>query len=366
MSPARRSSRRRDWPRGLYEVRPGYFIWREPGVGGKQHTLGAMAYAQARHEALMANEAIAARRSTLVQRLSGETHTVAMLLEQLPVATKANTAKGHRSHDKHIIEAMGSMLCLHVQTKHCAELIEALVKAGKPRMAQAVRSRLVGMCQRGAELGWMTGNVAEVTKRPDAEVQRSRLSLAQFQAIYAKAPEVADWLQAAMMLALVTGQDRSTVVAMKRGQVTTIDGERMLVVQRSKTEDTNDPVAIPLRLRLAAVDVTLADLLQSLATLRSPFYVHHQRNYGNAPIGAPVFADRLTKAFTEARALAGIPDEIGGKDAPTFHEIRSLSKRLYDKQGGVDTKVLLGHSTDEAAALYGKSRGSEIKVVRLG
>ena len=67
----------------------------------------------------------------------------------------------------------------------------------------------------------------------------------------------------------------------------------------------------------------------------------------------------ITRAFSEARKLAGIPDE----GAPTFHEIRSLSKRLYDAQGGVDTKALLGHMTDAMAKLYANSRdGAPIKV----
>ncbi|RKT98633.1 integrase [Burkholderia sp. Nafp2/4-1b] len=44
-------------------------------------------------------------------------------------------------------------------------------------------------------------------------------------------------------------------------------------------------------------------------------------------------------------------------DAPTFHQIRSLAKRLYDAQGNVDTKALLGHTTDEMSEMYANSRG---------
>lgn len=184
MSPARRSLRKRDWPRGLYETRPGYFVWREPGVDGKQHTLGAMPLAQARHEALMANDLIAQRQATLVERLRGQAHTV-------------------------------------------------------------------------------------------------------------------------------------------------------------------------------------AELLAELTTLRSQHYVHHVRPWGNAPVGSPVAVDRISKAFTAARQLAGIQDELDGKAAPTFHEIRSLCKRLYDKQGGVDTKALLGHADEKTAELYAKVRGSELAVVKV-
>jgi len=51
---------------------------------------------------------------------------------------------------------------------------------------------------------------------------------------------------------------------------------------------------------------------------------------------------------------------------PTFHELRSLSKRVYMEQGGVDTKALRGHSTQESAALYGNARGAEFQRVKIG
>jgi hypothetical protein len=56
---------------------------------------------------------------------------------------------------------------------------------------------------------------------------------------------------------------------------------------------------------------------------------------------------------------------ITGDDAPTFHEIRSLSKRLYMEQGGIDTKALLGHVSDAMADLYANSRGLEPVKVRI-
>ncbi|MBN3824934.1 hypothetical protein G3O00_15090 [Burkholderia sp. Ac-20384] len=57
-----------------------------------------------------------------------------------------------------------------------------------------------------------------------------------------------------------------------------------------------------------------------------------------------------------------IPDE----NAPSFHEIRSLSKRLYDKQGNVDTKALLGHMSDMSAETYADARGIEPIRLKVG
>jgi hypothetical protein len=168
--------------------------------------------------------------------------------------------------------------------------------------------------------GWADANPAEITERPVVEVRRSRLTLEQFRTIHAVADQAAEWLPHAMMLALVSGQDRSTVAAMERSHV----AGGHLTVWRAKTRATNQPVAIPLALRLDAVSVCLGELVARRTGVVSRHLVHHVTPWGNAPAGSPVFPDRISKAFTLARTLAGIPDE----GAPTFHEIRSLSKRL--------------------------------------
>jgi hypothetical protein len=92
---------------------------------------------------------------------------------------------------------------------------------------------------------------------------------------------------------------------------------------------------------------------------------------GRAKPGTPVNPQRLSKVFKEARDLAGLTwpefDEDGRKQTPpSFHEIRSLAKRLYTDQGNVDTKALLGHRDDRTAAMYSDSRGAEWLTVKVG
>jgi integrase len=84
------------------------------------------------------------------------------------------------------------------------------------------------------------------------------------------------------------------------------------------------------------------------------FVIHHARGFGNAPLGSSIHPDRMSHAFAEARDLAGIT----AANPPTWHEIRSLSKRLYLEQGDVDTKALLGHKTQRMSDLYADPRGS--------
>ena len=368
MNAARRDKRRRDWPRGLYEPRAGYYVWRHPHTGATL-AIGRTTFAHARAEAIAANAYVADTGPSLVERLQGAGQTVGDLLDQMPAAAAPNTAKAWRSLDKRIRATLGTKACAELDTRACAQLIEAAAAEagddGRPklRLAEALRSRLIAVCQRGQQLGWLKDNPAMPTRRPEVVVQRGRLTLEQFQAILARAAEVAEWLPLAMMLALVTGQDRSTIAGMERAHV----GADALTTWRTKTRGTNQPVEIPLALRLDAVGTTLADLVRHRTPVVSRYLVHHVSPWGNAPAGSAVHPDRISHAFTEARRLAKIPDTLpDGRGAPTFHEIRSLSKRLYDEQGNVDTKALLGHRTEKMGALYADPRGVAPIRVRVG
>jgi hypothetical protein len=355
MSPARRSIQHRGWPRGLCEraARPGYFVWKHPD--GREFALGRISLSAAKAEANAANQHIADQKPGPVERLTGAGNTVAQLLEQMPAAGAKNTAKSQRSLDKKIAAAIGRMPCSALTIAHCADLIEGEAKEGKARSAQALRSRLVAVCRRGMQLGWMEVNPAEVTGEPKVTVKRGRLTLDTFRQIHAVAGQVAEWLPQAMMLALVTGADRATIAGLQRSDI----GGGYLTLTRSKT---GARIAIPLALRLDCMGVTLADVLAHKTGVLSKLLVHHVNPWGNAPAGSMVHPDRISHAFTEARKLAGLPDEA----APTFHELRSLAKRLYEEQGGVDTKALLGHRTERMAAMYADPRGVEAIKVRIG
>lgn len=356
MNAARRSIRRRDWPRGLREPRPGYYTWEPPGgsiiINGERRTsvtIGAVPFALARDEALAANAAIAAARPTLAQKLAGAAgKTIADVLDLMPVSPVYNTAKTARSLDRRISAELGAKVCAEVTTADCATLLRKATAGGRVRTAQALRSRLLALFVFAQREGFTDRNPAQPTAAPAPEVQRARLTLDQFRAIYEAAPQVNEWLQQAMAIALVTGADRSTIAGMTRAQIA--DGA--LTIWRGKTKKTNRPVQIPLALRLDVIGWSLDEVLRRRTAVVSKHVIHHVRPWGNAPVGSAIAPNLMTRAFTAARRLASIPDEIDGKGAPTFHEIRSLAKRLYARQGGVDTKALLGHSTDEMADLY--------------
>lgn len=351
MNAARRNANRRGWPRGLYEPREGYYVWRSPE--GPTIPIGRVSLAGAKAQAAAANLKAESMAPSLLEKMApadDDGQTVEALLGKIPQAKAANTRRSHKSLDKRIVAAIGSMQAADLRTQHCAELIEPIEAVEKKaRLALAVRSRLVTMCQRGMQLGWMTSNPAEATRTPAVEVKRQRLSLDAFKAVRARADDVNGWLGKAMDLALVTGADRDTISGLER-RANVVDD--CLQFRRGKTGVL---IAIPLDLELVAAGLVLRQVVKNTSGVASRFIVHHVRNFGNAPAGSRVFVDTISKAFTAAYRLTELPQG----NAPTFHEIRSLSKRLYAAQGNVDTKALLGHQDEKTAALYADPRGSE-------
>ncbi|SOY65648.1 conserved hypothetical protein [Cupriavidus phytorum] len=352
-----RIKKRANWPANLHEPREGYYTYRDPR-SGKVHPLGRIPLAQAIFEAHEANASIVKQPKPLTERIEEADKTLADVLDKMPTDDlKPSTLKGLRSIDKRIRAELGHMKCASLKTTHVSDLLEKVKDEGKTRWALAIRSRLNAVCTKGVALGWMEANPVTVTESPKVKVRRQRLTIEQFQAIRAKAGKVNEWLENAMLLALVSGQDRSTVVGWLRSY--TQDGAA--VVTRGKT---GVKIAIPLSIRLDAIGMSLADVMaRCKATgVVSRHLIHHVKPWGTISRGDPVHPDTLSTAFTDARKLAKIPDE----GAPTFHEIRSLSKRLYDAQGNVDTKALLGHLTEKMASLYANPRGVEAIKVRVG
>ena len=344
-------------PRGLREPRPGYFTYVKPN--GESMAIGRVPLTVAIAEAEAANAYIVRNQPSLVARLMGADNTMETLLAKMPVPENANTARQRRAQDKVLREALGSISCTALTVADCAAVVEGIADEGHATMAAAVRSRLIEVCRRGMQLGWMPGNPADATGRPKVEVQRGRLVLDTFCAIYDAAPRIAAYLQPAMKLALVSGVDRVTLVGLTKANVA--DGH--LTFQRRKTKRW---IKVPLSLRLDKFGWSLADAVNPNTGVISPNLIHHIDVYGETPAGTAVYHDTLTAAFTAARKLAGIPDVLpDGKTAPTFHEIRSLCKRLYDDQGGVDTLALLGHADEKTGGIYADGRGVEPVMVRV-
>lgn len=224
-------------------------------------------------------------------------------------------------------------------------------------MAQVVRSVLIDVFKEAQHYGEVPPghNPALATKQPRRKITRQRLSLEEWQKIFDIADKKQQYMGNAMLLALVTGQRLGDISKMKFSDI----WDDHLHIEQEKT---GSKIAIPLSLRLNAINWSLRDVVARCRDYAvSPYLVHFFRTTSQAERGAQVKSNTLTMNFSKARDLAGI--DWGEGTPATFHEQRSLSERLYKVQG-LDTQKLLGHKTQKQTDRYHDDRGKNwIKVV---
>jgi len=357
----RRGKGRRDWPSHLHE-RAGYFSWRHP-VTRKEYDLGRDKR-EAFRQAIEANALLAAQRGrrSLADRISGiEDTTVGAWADRYLeiVAARdvtAETIKTTRRRIEQLRGRWGSMNIGAVTTRDVADVIRDYEAEGKARTATAMRSLMLDFFREAQAAGWLEANPVAPTNTPRVQVGRDRLTLEQFLAIYeiAQQDDRPWWLPRAMELALLTGQRREDVRAM--GPQAVRDG--YLWVEQQKT---GNRVAIPTGLHLTAVGWSLAEVIERCRSrhILTRHLLHHRAHAGQAKPGHPIRRQTISAGFASARDDAGLTWR-DGKTPATFHEIRSLSARLFaDERGHEFAQALLGHKTASMAALYRDSRGAE-------
>ena len=227
-----------------------------------------------------------------------------------------------------------------------ARLVREIHNAGKQVTSRQVLSVARDIFNEVLLEGWNDINPALHVKRPQAPVRRRRLTLDQFLAIHdylrAHAPP---WAPVSLRLALVTAQRRSDLVRMRSEDVH--DGH--LFVDQHKT---GARIAIPLALRLDALNCTVGDVVEE--ALRYQPLDNSLLLRTAARPGRRLHPQTVTFRFWKARVALGV--HTGPGDPPSLHEIRSLSERLYRAQG-VDTQTLLGHRRPQMTDLYNDDRG---------
>lgn len=368
MTPRPRKPGNRDLPRNLYRQRRGgrdYYSYRDPR-DGRRHAIGSDR-AQATTDAEALNAAIYPQmRQVRLKQLAQPPTQASMLFREWIVRYIAiqehehkegyialNTLKMRKNTANQIRERMGSIPLGEITTRDCAALIDDKREEGKPTQARVIRRVLVDVFAEAISAGEASTNPASPTKIPRVKVQRSRMTLEHWKTIYEAAESFSPWLRNAMLLALVTGQRRGDLVKLRFRDLH--DGY-LHVVQ----EKTGAAVAISQGLRLQAVNASVKEAIEQCRdAVVTTYMLHHHRNFYNAVRGGPISADALTNKFSAARKKSGL--EWKGSP-PSFHEIRSLSKRLYEIEG-VNTKALLGHKSDKIADQYGDTRGHEFVYV---
>ncbi|EFL3261133.1 site-specific integrase [Escherichia coli] len=358
----------------LYSRKVNKVYWRyKHPVTGKFHSLGTNE-AEAIAIATEANSRLAEQRTRQILAISdriatskGKAITTSTWLDRYQAIQddrlesgdiKLNTYKQKAKPVSLLRERAGMKLISSVDVRDIAQLLDEYITAGQQRMAQVVRSVLIDVFKEAQHYGEVPPgyNPALATKQPRRKITRQRLSLEEWQKIFDIADARHRYMGNAMLLALVTGQRLGDISRMKFSDIW---DDHLHVIQ----EKTGSKIAIPLSLRLNAINWSLRDVVARCRDYAvSPYLVHFFRTTSQAERGAQVKANTLTMNFSKARDLAGI--DWGEGSPATFHEQRSLSERLYEAQG-VDTQKLLGHKSPNQTAKYHDDRGKEWAKIKV-
>lgn len=320
-------------PPNLYLGARGYYKYRHP-MTGKDHGMGAD-----RRKACEAARILNAQLCTsadLVSRVMGTERPFCDFLQEF--------------EDKILPERDLSAATLRDYTNKLAVLrtepwakkagdeitvgdIATFLDARPPTQGNHYRALLVLAFKYAIAKGHATVNPAAQTIKKAQKVQRQRLTLEGFKAVYASGDQI---LKNAMDLALHTLQRREDVVEMKRPTEGVIE-----VVQKKTGAAIRIKVAGPLKAVVARCNDGVA----------SPYLLHQPVTANKRRRAKPLEPNSITRRFAKARDASRFFERMKPEERPTFHEIRALGAKLYE-QAGVNPQTLLGHTTEAMTQVY--------------
>jgi len=287
---------------------------------------------------------------------------------KLRTTKSAATEKEWRRKFKRYREWMGDWKVAKVTVLHLDQLLEEKAPQYDPyRLHRLLVSELFTY---GLGKGWrrqINGNPGKALLPPKlarekGQKMRKRMTLEIFKAIRKEAP---DWLKVAMDLALQIGIRRGDICELKLESFK--DGHLFFIP--SKTVDLPTPAAIKIPLTRELKDIEAA--ARDLPPL-SPCFLHRQNSFHRAgeatarKYRSEVLPEQLSRHFAIARdaAVLARPDLFKGlkpNELQTFHEIRSLCAKLYQRQGRSveQVQLLLGHADIGMTEVYQEGYGVE-------
>lgn len=355
----KRLAKNKGFPPNLYQNPAGYFYYKNPQTKA-QKGLGRER-AHAFSEARAANAMLATiQPSSLADWVAGKVEYT--LAEWLPVYRELwldkvqpaqSTIVASDMYLRRLTEAeLGQRRLSEISTSMVAQYLDAYkVERGAPS-ARQMRSKLADVFRWAETQGLIESgrNPVTATRAHKVIVVRERMSLDQFLALRECATT---WLRNAMNLAIITGQRREDILSMKF-----VDwrDDRLHVAQGKSRGTTR--LAIAGTVRLTKLGLSVADVVkQCRDSIASPYLVHHVQHRGVAKPGHRIERNSFEKAFNEAREKAGIEAQKG-RTPTTFHEIRSLSERLYREEFGPEfAQSILGHKSAKTTEKYDDLRG---------
>lgn len=352
MTPRRRSKKHKGLEPNLYfNISNGYYSYRHP-ISGKYHGMGTnKAKAQAAARQLNARLMPA---QDLVAEVMGTAHKTIKdacelfirdrVKENPKLAESSKQAKIYRI--ERIDGDLGHREIEHFGTRDVADWLEAF-KGDSYKQHRSVLSQLFEFAQ---TKGWVDRNPVTPTVAHDINYkkERQRLSLEQFEQIYAAADP---WFQVAMDLALLTCQGRNEISKMQYSQIR--DGILYVVRQKTYRKTETAYIAIEITEQLQAV----IDRSLNLSPKGSPFIVHRRpvrTTTETKHSDWSVKPDYLSREFSKLRETVSSIKKMPDSSKPTFHEIRSLGAHLIEKSGATKAEVqaLMGHADESMTDHY--------------
>jgi enterobacteria phage integrase len=271
---------------------------------------------------------------------------------------KAHTLKNRKSLVGHCRRLWGGRPIGEIRPHEIAAGLKTFPPA-RSSTAQRVHAEVRDAYADAIAQDWCSFNPAHSLKPPKHRVKRARLTLETWQALRTLAQAGPQrWVESLLLLALVTGQRRGDLAAMRFDHIVTgADGSPALRVEQIKQagKGYGSRVEIPLSLRLDAIGMTLADVIAHCRGSAKP-----GPNLLRKAGGGPIEQSSLSARFHD-HIKAVLPEGAHQRhEWPSLHEIRSLSARLYRDQG-LDVQTLLGHKDAEVTGIYLDDRGLSAK-----
>ena len=295
---------------------------------------------------------------------------------------KPNTIKSRKSLLNKWVGYVGNLSIDLVTPLHLTEAIQKEVDAGRKRQAVAMRSAAIDFFREAQVQGLFPAdkiNPAEIARSVKAPVTRARLGIDQLKTMLSFTSAKDQWEKNVLLLALLTGQSREDLAVAQFRRFPDWNSTLKKFTEWKKHESGPPPefpysfiedgyyhatrqktgamIRIPLSLKLDVIGYTVGDIVsQCRDSVHSRYLIHHTRGFVEAQKGDPVHKDTVSRMFARVRNRAKLefPED---KSPATFHEIRSLSIRLYTDQLGTKfAQTLVGHTDEETTAIYQDER----------
>lgn len=267
---------------------------------------------------------------------------------------KQQTIRNRRAIFKHIRYLWGTVALDKLRPFEINASLKDM-RATHPSTSQRILAELRQVYQEAIANNYVENNPAMHVKNFRIRVQRKRLSYLNWKRMYfyAKREHPQRWVRILLLLGVLTGQRRADLAKLKYSDVK--DGYLYIEQQKHAGKGYGARIALPLNLRMDALNLTLGDVIERSKTYGvMGDYMLRKEN------GEPLELSSMSIRFMECiKAVTDKSDFLPG-ERPSLHELRSLSARMYQKQG-LDTQTLLGHKHAEMTAVYEDDRGLDAK-----